>query len=85
MTPRTFLESVLDAEMSWSDVFLVSAVVGITYVVFQVFYQLYFSPLAGFPGPKLAAVSRAYELYHDLILGGQYTFKIRDLHAKYGS
>jgi hypothetical protein len=54
------------------------------YVVFWCAYQLYFSPLAKFPGPKLAAVTRLYETYFDLIKWGQYTFEIGRLHKKYG-
>jgi len=46
--------------------------------------RLWLSPLAHIPGPKLAALTRLYELYYDIILGGQYTFKISDLHQKYG-
>ncbi|KAL2180582.1 cytochrome P450 [Thermothelomyces heterothallicus CBS 202.75] len=48
-----------------------------------VFYRLFLHPLARFPGPKLAAISRWYEGYYDFYLGGQYTLKIRDLHRQY--
>lgn len=47
-------------------------------------HRLFFHPLARFPGPKLAAVSRWYEAYYDVICDGQYTFKIAELHKKYG-
>jgi hypothetical protein len=47
-------------------------------------YSVYLGPLASFPGPKLAAATRWYECYYDLVLGGQYTFKIKELHQKYG-
>ena len=47
-------------------------------------YSVYLGPLASFPGPKLAAATRWYECYYDVILGGQYTFKIKELHQKYG-
>ena len=47
-------------------------------------YRLFFSPLAGFPGPKIAAVTGFYETYYDLLLNGQYVFKIKEMHEKYG-
>ncbi|KAI0536948.1 trichodiene oxygenase [Xylaria digitata] len=39
-------------------------------------------PLAKFPGPKLAAASRWYEAYYDLILRGKYTRQIQEMHKK---
>jgi hypothetical protein len=54
------------------------------YLVLGAIYRLYFSPIAKFPGPKLAAATFWYEFYYDIILRGQYTFKVRELHAKYG-
>ncbi|TGO37583.1 hypothetical protein BHYA_0093g00080 [Botrytis hyacinthi] len=58
-----------------------------TFLVYQVtlvVYRLYFSPLAKFPGPKLAAASLWYEFYYDVWCDGQFTFKIRELHKVYG-
>lgn len=58
-----------------------------TIVVFYMtvaLYRLYLHPLARFPGPKLAAVTRLYEGYYDLYESGQYTFKIAELHKQYG-
>lgn len=57
------------------------------YVVVVIVYRLHFHPLAGVPGPKLAAVTGWYEAYYELFhrgLGGQYTFHIGELHVKYG-
>lgn len=47
-------------------------------------YRLYFSPLAAYPGPKLAALSNWYEFYYDVILQGQFTPHIQELHKRYG-
>ncbi|KFZ23365.1 hypothetical protein V502_02159 [Pseudogymnoascus sp. VKM F-4520 (FW-2644)] len=49
-----------------------------------IYYQLWSSPLAKFPGPKLAAVSRYYELYYDGFKTHGYARKIRVLHKLYG-
>ncbi|RDW59056.1 hypothetical protein BP5796_11980 [Coleophoma crateriformis] len=56
----------------------------VVYVLGQAIHRLYFSPVAKFPGPKLAAVSFWYEFYYDVYLSGQYTFKIARLHEEYG-
>ena len=58
--------------------------VWIAYVIYGAVYRLYFSPLAKFPGPRLAALTRLYELYYEIVKGGQYTFKIGELHEEYG-
>ncbi|KAK9415508.1 putative Trichodiene oxygenase [Seiridium unicorne] len=49
-------------------------------------YRLYWSPIASFPGPKLAAVTYWYEAYYDFISegGGQFAFQIKRLHKQYG-
>ncbi|KAI0517465.1 cytochrome P450 [Xylaria bambusicola] len=57
---------------------------GVVLVSTVAIYRLFFHPLAGFPGPKLAAVTRSYEAYYDVVCNGQYTFKIAEMHKKYG-
>ncbi|KAI0023441.1 cytochrome P450 [Xylariomycetidae sp. FL0641] len=56
----------------------------VLYYVTLALYRLFLHPLARFPGPKLAAVTRWYEGYYDLYQSGQYTFKIAELHKQYG-
>lgn len=53
-------------------------------VGYGVIYRLCFSPIAGFPGPKLAALTFWYEFYYDVIKGGKYTWEIGNMHEKYG-
>ncbi len=47
-------------------------------------YRLFFSPLAKFPGPKLAALTRKYELYYEAVQNYEYLWKIKKLHQQYG-
>lgn len=58
----------------------------ISYATFLVIYRLLFSPLANFPGPRLAACTQWYEAYYDLVAGGggTFTFHIQKLHEQYG-
>jgi cytochrome P450 len=58
--------------------------IGITYCVVLVIRRLYFNPISHFPGPKLAIATFWYQFYYDVLLGGQYVWKVRDLHEKYG-
>ena len=59
------------------------ALVLLVFIIRKV-YSVYFGPLSNFPGPKLAAATLWYEFYYDVILRGRYTFKIQELHRKYG-
>lgn len=56
----------------------------ILYITVRTIYRLFLSPLAQVPGPRLAAVSRLYELYFDLAKGGRLPWKIQELHNEYG-
>lgn len=54
------------------------------YIVALVVYRLKFHHAAHIPGPILAKVTFLYEWYYDLYLGGQYAFKLKELHKIYG-
>ena len=56
----------------------------VTDLVWMVVDRLYLSPLAKFPGPKLAALTFWYEFYFDVIQRGRYTWEIGQMHDKYG-
>ncbi|KAJ5108558.1 benzoate 4-monooxygenase cytochrome P450 [Penicillium angulare] len=47
-------------------------------------YRLNFHPLSHIPGHPLAKITYLYEWYYDLYRVGQYSFKIADLHRRYG-
>lgn len=57
----------------------------LAYLFLIAVYRLYFHPLARFPGPKYAALSRWHEYYYDVHLKGKFIFHIQDLHKKYGA
>ncbi|KAL1595330.1 hypothetical protein SLS60_010021 [Paraconiothyrium brasiliense] len=69
---------------SFGEAVRATLVVSIFYAVGLLVYRLKFAPLAGFPGPKLAAITGWYEFYYDWWLGGKYLFHIEKLHQEYG-
>ena len=55
-----------------------------TYLCIKGFYRLTLHPLARFPGPKLAAATRWYEVYWEILQGGRFSQHIENLHQQYG-
>ena len=72
--------------MEWSIVLAFAGFLLFLRFVVLAVYRLYFHPLAGFPGPKLAAITFFYEFFFDCCVraGGQYSFQIDKLHERYG-
>lgn len=56
----------------------------VLYFTYTTVYRLFLSPIAGFPGPKLAAWTYWYEFWYDVVAEPEYTFKIGRLHKQYG-
>lgn len=62
-----------------------AVLVWLLYLVTRSMNRLYFSPLSHIPGPGLAALTRWYEAYYEIVLNGRYSFHIDELHDKYGN
>ncbi|KIK58356.1 hypothetical protein GYMLUDRAFT_1006072 [Collybiopsis luxurians FD-317 M1] len=56
----------------------------LSYLAGLALYQLFFHPLHKFPGPVLAAVSSWYEVYYNLIKGGEFITELERLHKLHG-
>lgn len=74
---RTFTSSASRFFISWS-------LLGLLYLVVLHVRRVYFHPLSKFPGPRLAALSRWYEFYFDVIRGGTFIKQFPALHQQYG-
>lgn len=61
-----------------------AAMVTVLYTLYGVVYRLFLSPVAKFPGSRLAAVTFWYEFYFDVVKGGQYMYEIERMHKQYG-
>ncbi|KAF1731349.1 Trichodiene oxygenase [Beauveria bassiana] len=72
------------AGFTWELAAYTSLACWVVYAVCLGFYRLWYSPIAHLPGPKLAALTQYYEFYYDIVLGGQYTFRIVEMHKEYG-
>ncbi|KIW31219.1 uncharacterized protein PV07_02885 [Cladophialophora immunda] len=65
-------------------VYVFGPVLAATYLFALATWRLYLCPAADIPGPTLAKLTYWYEFYYDVVLGGQYIWKIRAMHEQYG-
>ncbi|KAL9620731.1 MAG: hypothetical protein Q9160_004744 [Pyrenula sp. 1 TL-2023] len=56
----------------------------IAHLAYLTIYRLFLSPLSRIPGPVLAGLTSCYEIYYDVILPGQYVWKIKEMHRRHG-
>jgi hypothetical protein len=68
------------SSLSWRHIAAATAV----YLASVAFYRLFLHPLARFPGPKVAALTRWYEAYYDVVQNGQFINRIVEMHREYG-
>lgn len=61
-----------------------SALATVLYTIYGAIWRLYLSPVARFPGSKLAAVTFWYEFYYDVVKGGTYVYEIERMHKEFG-
>jgi hypothetical protein len=67
-----------------TSVVLATLLGAVVWALYKAIYRLALSPLAHIPGPRLAGLTTLYAAYFDVYLPGQYVFKIKELHRKYG-
>ena len=71
--------------MEISTLLVECSLIAITlYTTYGFIYRLYLSPIAHFPGRKLAALTFWYEFYFDVIKRGSYVWEIQKMHETYG-
>src|SRR5260221_11327122 len=87
MLPGTTLHFVplLDASVSPLPVFLAVVSAFLAWSFCLGFYNVYLHPLAQFPGPRLAAASKYWLFYQEIIRGISLSNIRDDLHAQYGA
>lgn len=69
---------------AYKGVIIILSGLSTAYVFGLVIYRLLLSPIARFPGPKLAAATGWYETYYDVVKKGKFLFEIERMHQKYG-
>ncbi|KAL4903790.1 hypothetical protein BDW74DRAFT_168672 [Aspergillus multicolor] len=79
-----FLSEAFIARLDATFILLLFSVAGLVFTLWCVVYNLFWHPLAGYPGPLLARVTRLYKAYVELLGRGCLVHKLEELHAVYG-
>jgi hypothetical protein len=69
---------------TWAQILAIPTMSLAIYLFSLVFYRLYLSPIAAFPGPFLARTTHWYEFYYNYIRTGRYYKRIAEMHEIYG-
>lgn len=81
--PKT-LDDVPGRQPAWPALLILVAVAGATWCVYTVVYNLYFHPLARFPGPPAAAATGYWKAWIECVLEKSFVHELEVLHARYG-
>jgi hypothetical protein len=57
----------------------------LTVLLLRILYRLTLHPLSRFPGPRVAASTNLYAIYHDLLSQDSLVKHLKSLHDKYGN
>jgi hypothetical protein len=71
--------------MAYHSTTSLAVLLTLCYIAVTIFYRLLLHPLRSVPGPKLAAITRGYEMYFDLIQPARFPWQLRKLHEEYGT
>jgi hypothetical protein len=70
--------------LNFNSLIITSVVTLVAWTLYIALRRLALSPIAGVPGPKLAALTTMYAAYYDVFYPAQYVLKIKELHGIYG-
>ncbi|KAJ9663462.1 hypothetical protein H2201_005670 [Coniosporium apollinis] len=72
------------AKQAVGALLLGALIVWVSYNVQQAVYNIFFHPLARFPGPRAAAATKLWKAYIECIKQESFCHKLEKLHAQYG-
>ncbi len=83
---KKMLSNLIDAQgttifSTWLYIVSIAAAICLSWTVVK---RLFLSPIARFPGPKIAGATFWYEFYFDVVKRGRYFREIEKMHLKYG-
>jgi hypothetical protein len=70
--------------LSLSSVITGLVAVGASWVLSRAFYNFYSHPLAHFPGPTAAAVTRWWKAWTECVKGNSFCHELERQHARHG-
>lgn len=74
----------VQSSISVPTMILTATVAGVTWVAWQAMYNIYFHPLARFPGPRAAAATRYWKAWVECFQEKSFCHELEKLHARYG-